>query len=309
MKTTKKKQTTNFTRQQCHELIERCLRCDSLESVADELDRTADKLRRYRIDKTRGKRVANAWRVELKHLAESLRLNRPNYRIFTKGNSKLPFFSFSTLPKYTCPGAGACLEWCYSFRAWRYPAAFLRQLQNTLFLRFDPSLIRREFAAIPKHSIVRLYVDGDFDSARTIGFWFRLLTNRPDVKAYGYSKSWELLRDWSRQGLPIPNNYKLNLSSGSKHDDDDDLKNELTRAEFTRGEFVCVETTGTHKKGFARFDLPEYHADVRQSAREQFGTSRVFSCPGQCGDCLPNGEHACGSDQMKNVLIAIAEHN
>jgi len=307
MKTTKKKQTTNFNRKQCHKLIERCLRCDSLESVADELDRTADTLRRYRIDKTRGKRVANAWRVELKNLAESLRTGRPNYRVFTKGNSKLPFFSFSALPKYTCPGAGACLDWCYSFRAWRYPAAFLRQLQNTLLLRFDPSHIRREFAAIPEGSIVRLYVDGDFDSMRTISFWFRLLQERPDLRAYGYSKSWQLLRDWSAQGLPTPANYKLNLSSGSKHDDDK-LKDELMRASINRGEFVCVKPKGVHPKGFARFDSPAYHADVRQSAREQFGVDRVFSCPGQCGDCLPNGEHACGSDRMQGVLIAIAEH-
>ena len=52
------------------------------------------------------------------------------------GNMKLPFYAFSSLPGFDCPGAGACLYgeneftpenfrkgWCYSFTGWRYPAA------------------------------------------------------------------------------------------------------------------------------------------------------------------------------------------
>ena len=35
------------------------------------------------------------------------------------GNGKLPFYCFSSLPGVTCPGAGSCLDWCYSFKAWR----------------------------------------------------------------------------------------------------------------------------------------------------------------------------------------------
>lgn len=61
------------------------------------------------------------------------------------GNSKLPFLAYSELPMSTCPGAGECgvykrdastgtiaSGWCYSFKAWRYPAAFARQFLNTL---------------------------------------------------------------------------------------------------------------------------------------------------------------------------------
>jgi len=61
------------------------------------------------------------------------------------GNSKLPFLAYSELPMATCPGAGECgvykkdastgtiaSGWCYSFKAWRYPAAFGRQFLNTL---------------------------------------------------------------------------------------------------------------------------------------------------------------------------------
>jgi hypothetical protein len=75
------------------------------------------------------------------------------------GNKKLPFYAYSELPMATCAGAGACgvpftpaarrrkrdrgLGWCYSFRAWRYPAAFERQFLNTLANYAD-----REFAII-----------------------------------------------------------------------------------------------------------------------------------------------------------------
>jgi len=54
-----------------------------------------------------------------------------------KGNKKLPFFAYSELPMATCPGAGACSNWCYSFKAWRYPAAFGRQFLNTLAAMAD----------------------------------------------------------------------------------------------------------------------------------------------------------------------------
>ena len=51
-----------------------------------------------------------------------------------KGNIKLSFAAFSTLPQVTCPGAGACLDFCYSFKSWRYPAPYFRQLVNTLLM-------------------------------------------------------------------------------------------------------------------------------------------------------------------------------
>jgi hypothetical protein len=34
----------------------------------------------------------------------------------------------------------------------------------------------------------------------------------------------------------------------------------------------------------------------------------VFVCAGKCGDCLPDGTHACGSDRFRGVTIAIGVH-
>ena len=35
---------------------------------------------------------------------------------------------------------------------------------------------------------------------------------------------------------------------------------------------------------------------------------RVFACPGNCGNCLPNGAHACGSKSFDGVAIGIGIH-
>lgn len=61
--------------------------------------------------------------------------------VAVKSNQKLPFFAYSELPMATCAGAGACRNWCYSFKSWRYPSAFVRQFLNTLANYAD-----REFA-------------------------------------------------------------------------------------------------------------------------------------------------------------------
>jgi hypothetical protein len=290
-----------MTRKKAHRICANVMGAQTLADACDALERAA-------------RNTKGAWRQNLAKLAKGLRQIdsggfRAPYTVFAKGNSKLPFWSFSTLPQYTCPGAGACLKFCYSFTSWRYPAAFCRQLQNTLLIRFAKRILNAEFNRLKPDTTLRLYVDGDIDSIQTLGFWFRLLTSRPDISAYGYSKSWEVFQLWADQGLSWPANYRLNLSSGSKYDHDSILKSQLANLPITRGEFVAVSDIGPQIKGFARFDDPKYHSAVREKARADYGTPKVFSCPGKCGECLPNGAHACGSDRMRGVLIAIGEHN
>jgi hypothetical protein len=60
------------------------------------------------------------WQTNFAKLADLFADNVPRFSIFALGgNSKLPFVSFSTLPGVTCPGAGDCIDFCYSYRAWR----------------------------------------------------------------------------------------------------------------------------------------------------------------------------------------------
>ena len=146
------------------------------------------------------------WIKELVKLKAFLTTGDVQFSVFIKdGNIKQPFLSFSGLPGTGfCPGSGDCVNFCYSFRAWRYPAAFCRQVQNTFLLNsengqaailsaLDNILATRKFQKMDRVDF-RLYVDGDFRSVEDIHFWMATLRNRPKIACYGYSKSFlELL--------------------------------------------------------------------------------------------------------------------
>ena len=232
----------------------------------------------------------------------------PN-QIFAIGNDKLPFVAFSTLPVVTCPGAGACRDWCYSFNCWRNAHAFLRQVMNTLLLaNRDPRIIEA-WDAIKPGLDVRLYVDGDFDSADTVRWWFDRIESRPDLRVYGYSKSWAEIE--TQTSYPL--NYTLNLSSGSIWENDADMLARMEALPITRGFFLAValtfdpETAAELKalKHLKYLD-PRYKAAVRKAANEA-GIERMFVCPGRCGSCTKT-EHACGSRRFDDIPVLIGIH-
>jgi len=221
---------------------------------------------------------------------------------FGKGNMKLPFVTFSTLPEYTCPGAGDCLNFCYSFKGWRYPFAFVRQCQNTWLIKNRRGMIEREFLKLPQGITLRLYVDGDFDSDETFKFWMKLLSKRPDIDTYGYSKSLDIVE--ANLGL-IPDNYTLNLSDGGRFDGDP-IVLRLAGELAVRGRFAAIPVDRK-----VDYDDPEYHREVREKAA-LMGLGKVFSCPGRCGSCTGAG-HACGArrpdgSHLVPITIAIGIH-
>ena len=237
--------------------------------------------------------------------------------IFAKGNGKLPFFAFSSLAGIDCPQAGACLYadgneengvqtgFCYSFKAWRYPAAFFRQLVNSIRLRTKAGRdeIIGAWMALPKGATIRLYVDGDFASPDILAFWMRLCFARPDLKVYGYSKSWALLLAYAESGARFPSNYLLNLSSGGSGTEEE--KRAVSALPIARGEFIATPTIADHGNAYQSRRNAGF-ADYARDVRTQAGR-RVFVCSGKCGDCTPSG-HACGSEKFRGVPIAIGIH-
>ena len=271
--------------------------------------------------------------------------------IFAQGNSKLPYWAFSALPGVTCPGAGLCLRgpggsrgWCYSFRAWRYPAAFFRQFNNTLLLRTtERRQVRQAFGEIAalgtreKPVVTRLYVDGDMDSLRTLRFWMGLLHENPTVRAYGYSKSWQIFLKYDEINRGRwPDNYVLNLSSGSKFDRSPRYLEAMQALPITRGRFVATpihkvggkkipqnlvdaaKLTAEEREIFAKGEVPaglkesvfrrnpDYTAAVKESAAKNPDIAgKVFVCPGKCGNCLGAGRHACGltKDEFDGPIV------
>ncbi len=285
-----------ISRKQCMTLAQIVATCDTLETAATAVETMAKRCRGNR-------RKRGTWKYFLTRAAVSLRNGIIPFEVFAmNGNVKLPFVAFSTLPIVTCPGAGDCANWCYSLRAWRYPAAFLRQVCNTLRLRFNKRSIIDAFKALPVGITLRLYVDGDFDSRETFVFWMNLLRQRPDVAAYGYSKSWDIILDCSSL---IPANYIFNISSGSKFDGNAEMKARMLALPSCRGEFIAVKLRRRHAKGFKKYSSHDYHRDVRESAAAD-GIGKVFSCPGSCGDCSGAG-HVCGIVTIK-LPVAIGIH-
>ena len=215
------------------------------------------------------------------------------YNVIVKGNGKLPFLNFSTLPIVTCAGSGSCEDYCYSLKAWRQAAPFFRQCMNTLLMH-DFNIIEKEFIKkINNRSWknmqkidFRLYVDGDFSSKKDLENWMNLLKNNSRINAYGYSKSLNLFLDLYDQKFNFPGNYVLNLSNGGIYDS---LKKFLLPLNFVRGNFTAVK------------------GSTNKEIRSQF-KNKIFICPGTCGTCTKIG-HACGNnDVFQDMEIVIGIH-
>ena len=240
--------------------------------------------------------------LKLKNINQARFLRYLPFKVFGLGNGKLPFHTFSTLALSTCPFKGACADYCYSLNGWRNPSAFFRQAFNTYVLRFYPHIIAESFKLLPKSCTLRLYVDGDFDSIHTLQFWMDLLKDRPDVRAYGYSKSLPFF-DQLGQSYDWPSSYQLNISSGGVSTPE--LIEKVKLLPVYRGKFLSLDA-GKDGAGYKENSKP-YRKAVRKAAKA-LGINRLFVCPGNCGDCLPKGGHACGMPEFKNVTIGIGIH-
>jgi hypothetical protein len=107
------KYTPICSRSQLRQLCQDVLACSSLTDACEIVERFAAKLPAFTLvwhsKLGRHKRRACAWRRDLLKLAHGLRAGRVPFQILVCENSKLPFWQFSALPGFTCPGAGSCL--------------------------------------------------------------------------------------------------------------------------------------------------------------------------------------------------------
>ena len=216
-----------------------------------------------------------------------------------KGNIKLPFAAFSALPQVTCPGAGDCLDFCYSFKSWRYPAPYFRQLVNTLLMAtpHGRDVIATATAKLPENIAIRLYVDGDFADVGQVAYWMDEIRKRPDLSVYGYSKSWVELLAYDGKW---PTNYLLNLSNGGNAEY---LRHDVAKLPIVRGDFLTVDIDS---KLAGKYDDKSYKSAVRASAKKA-GIDRPFVCPGRCGACTKSG-HFCGRSDTSGVSVVIGVH-
>lgn len=253
------------------------------------------------IDAALSVETGTSWQRELRKLQAVMVDGEPRFKVLAvDGNSKLPFVAFSSLPGVGfCPGAGSCLQFCYSFRSWRYPAAFARQAQNAVLMLVNRAAILAALdSVLPTDGSqidLRLYVDGDFKTVDEVGFWMDALRSRPQLRAYGYSKSWQQLLDYSGEW---PTNYLLNLSSGSMHGAGTEAA--VRQLPIVRGRFIAVSMG-------RKVTAADHGNRDHQAALRAAHGSKAFTCPGKCGSCTAKG-HACGSPRFRGVDVIIAVH-
>jgi hypothetical protein len=86
----------------------------------------------------------------------------------------------------TCPGASAeCQAICYAARPVTENGAVYKVWERNSFLETVPS--------IPAEcTLLRLHVSGDFTTEAYIDGWVAQLTQRPDVTAWAYTRSWRM---------------------------------------------------------------------------------------------------------------------
>jgi hypothetical protein len=293
--------TPTVSREQCLRIADLAVSLD-IEKLVKELRSIASKPIAAHIQKP-----SHTWQVNASNMVDWLLGKRETpYKIFTKDNKKMkgkpgkPFYIFSALPLVTCPGKGDCEDFCYSLKAWRYPQPFFRQVQNTILIKQQSEKLTEAFNAIPDSSTVRLYVDGDIDSLETLDYWFSRLHERPSLNVYGYSKSWEVFLAYNK---PMPKNYVLNLSSGSKYSVK--VRDKVSKLPVARESFIAIDSISPRAVSKDMDIWASYAKDLRSKAKSA-GLGKVFVCPGKCGSCTGAG-HACGNPDIK-IPIVIGVH-
>lgn len=150
----------------------------------------------------------------------------------------------------TCPSAGVCAQVCYA-RAGRYniPTVRARHLANLRYVLEDPTgwehAMLAELAATRFDGRwVRIHDAGDFFAAEYLTAWLRIITARPRVNFYAYTKEIGLFRRLVEPDPP--GNFWWVYSYGGTQDPDLDADTDRVADVFPTEE--AIEDAGWHSQ-------------------------------------------------------------
>ncbi len=139
------------------------------------------------------------------------------------GNSKLGARVYTySLPAgrdFSCPGSTTvCEAVCYAKRMATSENGLLRAFSRNFMRR--AGLTAEELPADAE--IVRIHVSGDFDSPGYVGQWISLARSRPEVRFFGYTRSWTLGDEMLQplEQLRSEPNVQLFASVDAEHTDE-----------------------------------------------------------------------------------------
>ena len=137
-------------------------------------------------------------------------------RIF---NWSIPAYKSKT-GRFTCPFAKDCVKYCYAQKgayAWSNTKEALEKRYEASKADDFVDQIVEEIGKIRddgRQIYIRVHDSGDFYSKSYLWKWIEIAERLPHVRFYGYTKSHDLLRDYS-----TPENMNFVFSLGSTIDD------------------------------------------------------------------------------------------
>jgi len=135
----------------------------------------------------------------------------------SKGNRKLSKnVLIWNLPRLkTCPGAGACKDWCYEIKIERMYRNVIPYRTRNLAMSLAPQFVTKMVAYLSKRKepYIRVHESGDFYDQIYLDKWYAIARQLPNKKFFAFTKSFHL-NLW--MGKPL--NFNILQSNGSRWD-------------------------------------------------------------------------------------------
>lgn len=148
----------------------------------------------------------------MKIFQENKKMKKSSYKTY---NFSLPAVS-------TCPGAGACKQFCFAaLEQLCYPSAdayrkrMFELSQNDSFV----NVINTELLRLSKRGpiAIRIHASGDFYSPEYFLKWTSIARTNPSIVFYAYTKSIAMIKRLAKTNQ-IPSNFIVIFSLGSNQD-------------------------------------------------------------------------------------------
>lgn len=188
-------------------------------------------------------------------------LNMPNiflqvqFMQFVENNKEfldLPVVSllYTYFKKYAmCRNCQYCNGLCYNNKLLnQYKDKCIKELRNLLaYILRREELKKRIKSQIGNCRLFRIHGNGEFHSKESLEFWIEIAKENKGVTFYTYTKSYDIVSDYLKEGNKLPNNFILNISMVDGQQEEIDNKYPLL-SDFNKFVIILSKDMNTNKK-------------------------------------------------------------